>query len=225
MSVDTQFGSLLVGLHEERAPQDILDFVVAVVAQVIDAHGAASVLLRDHEHVQLASFSDDVAQRAAMWQLELEGGPCMAAMRAGTEVQIANTTTDERWPRWAAAASSVGVRSSISVPLASGDPRSIGSLFVYSHRVNGFDDEDAATIRILGAHAAIAVRQVRHEAALERAIDSRTLIGQAEGILMAKYAINADQAFAALTRCSQATNRKLRVIAQLVIDEGDLPRA
>ena len=224
MSGDVEFGTLLLRLHDEATPLDVINSVVAMVPQLVDANGAASVLLRDHQHLQIASFSDGVAERAAMLQLELADGPCLAAMGAANEVRIDNTGTDKRWPRWTSAAHAVGVRSSISVSLASGDPRSVGSLFVYSHRVHGFDAEDSATIRILAAHAAVAVRQTRHEAALERAIDSRTVIGQAEGILMARYSITAEQAFAALIRCSQASNRKLRVIAELVIDLGDLPR-
>jgi len=118
----------------------------------------------------------------------------------------------------------MGAASSISVALASSDPKSVGSLIVYSRRIHAFDDDDMATAKILAAHVAIAVRQVRHDAALERAIDTRTMTGQATGIVMNRYRVTAAQAFAALVRCSQAANVKLRDIAAVVVRDGDLPR-
>lgn len=145
--------------------------------------------------------------------------PCGDVPRANE-----NLTTDKRWPEWAAGVSEMGARSSMSVALASSVPQSVGSLFVYSSRANAFDDEDMATAQILAAHAAIAVRQVRHDAALARAIDTRTMTGQATGIVMNRYGVTAQQAFAALVRCSQAANVKLRDIAAGVVRDGDLPK-
>jgi hypothetical protein len=53
---------------------------------------------------------------------------------------------------------------------------------------------------------------------LERAVESHGVIGQAMGILMCRYSINADAAFAALIRASQGHNLKLRCLADAVID-------
>jgi hypothetical protein len=52
---------------------------------------------------------------------------------------------------------------------------------------------------------------------LEKALESRDIIGQAKGILMARQHITADAAFELLVRASQRTNVKLRdVAAELV---------
>jgi AmiR/NasT family two-component response regulator len=48
---------------------------------------------------------------------------------------------------------------------------------------------------------------------LKRAVDSHGLIGQAMGILMCRYGITADTAFATLGRVSQAHNLKLRALS------------
>lgn len=144
-------------------------------------------------------------------------------MLEGGHVRIDDTTTDARWPRWCAAVADLGVRSSISVSLASGDPRSAGSLFIYADRVNAFDFEDVATVRILASHVAIAVRHRRRQDNLQRALDTRTVIGQAEGIVMARYDVTADQAFAVVTRCSQLGNVKLREVAAHVVRVRELP--
>jgi AmiR/NasT family two-component response regulator len=52
---------------------------------------------------------------------------------------------------------------------------------------------------------------------LNAAINTRDLIGQAQGMLMERYAIDGDQAFRLLTRISQSSNRKIRDIADELI--------
>jgi hypothetical protein len=54
-------------------------------------------------------------------------------------------------------------------------------------------------------------------AQLEAALESHGRIGQAMGILMARYGIDADPAFASLARVSQRHNLKLRILADAVI--------
>lgn len=223
MSDQSLFARLLADLHEDATSHDILDRVVKVALQVIGCDGVACALWRDHAELHSAAITDDTARRAAMLQLELDDGPCMIAVRTTGQVRIDNITTDTRWPAWATGVAELGARSSISVALASNGPQSVGSLFLYARRVNAFDEEDASTAQILAAHAAVAVRQARHAAALERAIHTRTITGQATGIVMNRYAVTAEQAFAALIRSSQAANLKLRDVADGVVRVGDLP--
>jgi hypothetical protein len=58
---------------------------------------------------------------------------------------------------------------------------------------------------------------------LNRAVAARHQVGLAQGILMTRRQLTADQAFALLKRESQNTHVKLRVIAQMVIQTGNLP--
>ena len=53
---------------------------------------------------------------------------------------------------------------------------------------------------------------------LREAINTRTTIGQAVGILMERYKLNDQRAFAFLTRLSQQRNVKLRMLAEQVND-------
>jgi hypothetical protein len=59
--------------------------------------------------------------------------------------------------------------------------------------------------------------------ALERAIEHRTVIGIALGIIMAGLHVDRDGAFAYLSRVSTTQHRKLYVIAAEVADSGQLP--
>ncbi|WBB58213.1 ANTAR domain-containing protein [Streptomyces sp. WMMC500] len=59
---------------------------------------------------------------------------------------------------------------------------------------------------------------------LKRAIDTRPLIDQARGILMAALHCSDEEAWTLLVETSQRTNTKLRVVAQAVIDStSDAP--
>ena len=58
---------------------------------------------------------------------------------------------------------------------------------------------------------------------LTDALRTRELIGQAQGILMERERITADQAFDVLRRASQHMNIKLREVAETLVDTGESP--
>ena len=76
---------------------------------------------------------------------------------------------------------------------------------------------------IFGQHASVALATARREAGLRQAIDARHLIGQAQGILMERFDLTADQSFAVLRRYSQENNVKLRSVAAEIIETRKLP--
>ena len=69
----------------------------------------------------------------------------------------------------------------------------------------------------------VAMASTREQTNLWKAIDARQLIGQAQGILMERFAIDADQAFTVLRRYSQDRNLKLNVVAERLIETRRLP--
>jgi hypothetical protein len=72
-------------------------------------------------------------------------------------------------------------------------------------------------------HASLALKAALERDNLTRAMAARHRVGLAQGILMVRHQLTADQAFALLKRESQNTHVKIRVIAQTVIQTGDLP--
>ena len=72
-------------------------------------------------------------------------------------------------------------------------------------------------------HASLALEAVMERDNLNRAVAARRRVGLAQGILMTRRQLTADQAFTLLKSHSQNTNVKLRTIAQTVIQTGDLP--
>ena len=68
------------------------------------------------------------------------------------------------------------------------------------------------------------VEQARHEIEhLRRALETRTVIGQAMGILMERRKITADEAFDELRTASQHANVRLAELAQGLTQSGEWP--
>ena len=63
----------------------------------------------------------------------------------------------------------------------------------------------------------------RSRSHLLAAVSSREVIGQAQGILMERFKITAAMAFHMLMLASQHGNRKLRDIADGLVETGQLP--
>lgn len=77
-------------------------------------------------------------------------------------------------------------------------------------------DRDAS---VADAHEA-AEAAAEEAAGLREAMESRTVIGQAQGLLMARRGIGADEASGLLVQESQARNLKLREVAQSLVREA-----
>ena len=78
-------------------------------------------------------------------------------------------------------------------------------------------------VLLVGAIGSVVLAQVCNERGLWRAVESRGLIGQAQGMLMERYGLTADSAFGVLRRYSQQHNTKLVALAENLTQTGDLP--
>jgi AmiR/NasT family two-component response regulator len=128
-------------------------------------------------------------------------------------------------PPRAAKVQELGVRSVLDVPLLLGpESATVGVLGLYSRIPDGLSAEDEAIANILARHASVAVANARNLQSLTAAVDARKVVGQAMGILMERFQLDADRAFAVLKRYSQDTNVKLRSVAEELINTRTLPR-
>ena len=92
----------------------------------------------------------------------------------------------------------------------------MGALNLYSKHRNAFDDEALAVGSVFATHAAVALAGAQQDEQMYKALQSRDVIGQAKGILMAQQNVSADEAFDILRRASQRMNIKLREVAERV---------
>ena len=99
----------------------------------------------------------------------------------------------------------------------------MGSLNLYSLAPRRFDAADVEAARVIGAHASVVLAHARTRDNLSRAMDTRSQIGRAQGILMERYGLNPASAFAVLRRLSQDQNVKMAALAEQLINTGRLP--
>jgi hypothetical protein len=166
-------------------------------------------------------------------QYETGEGPCLDAAdpEGPAFAHSGDLSTESAWPEFARQAADHGYSSVLSTALiTTGDPTPFtGALNIYSREPRGLNAAARDTAFILATYASLAlgatygkadversVSRLRAEAAnLRKALETRTVIGQATGILMARRRISADEAFEVLVRVSQDHNIKLARLAEI----------
>ncbi|MGN6251704.1 MAG: GAF and ANTAR domain-containing protein [Marmoricola sp.] len=196
--------------------------VVAIALQTLECDYAGLTVFGPNGRLETMAPSDPIVEHADKLQYELEEGPCVAAAEDGTTYVCRDLATDPRWPRWGPVAAELGLGSLVGTRLVSGD-HVLGALNLYCSRERDFAAADRDMAEVLAVHAATALIAVRERENLHAAMDARTLIGQAQGILMERFDIDAESAFGVLRRYSQTRNLKLRIVAEDVVATRRLP--
>jgi GAF domain-containing protein len=179
------------------------------------------IFVRGDHQVEMAATDPVVAELGAL-QMEFGDGPDVPVVSDRLSVVVSDTRTDTRWPTWAARASAMGIRSLVSSRMYT-DQETIGTLSAYSEHPDAFDTDDQAVAQMLALHAAVALDNARKVERLWLAVDARKRIGEAQGILMERFDLSADQAFAVLVRYSQRNSVKLRAVADRLGETRQLP--
>lgn len=201
----------------------LFDPLVRLAVDALPAVSAVSVTLPEGRNAGLRAVNAGHAAVLAVdrYQHETASGPCVTALRTGAEVRT--PIPARQWPEFSSGAGAAAVRAVWSLPMPAGE-RVAGSFNVYSTVDSPWDGSSAGVVALLAAHAAAAlaatVAQAESEhmaATLRQALETRTVIGQAQGILMARQDVTPDGAFDILRRASQRTNRKLREVAADIV--------
>jgi len=149
-------------------------------------------------------------------------GPCIDASREQRTIEVVDMRHAPYWPDYGELAVSLGVFSMLCLPLYV-DQHRLGSLSLYGKATGAFQGHPTHLAELFAAHAALALSEAQRGEHLRRALENRDLIGQAKGVLMARFGITADRAFELLSEGSQRSNRKLVDIAEAVTMTGELP--
>jgi len=207
-----------------------LQQIVDMAVERIDGCDGAGVLLVERQHIMLGAWSSELVRTVETTEFEIGEGPCIDAIweRPAFETDDLRDLV-ARWPRFAEFALTSGVESMLALRLfVVGE--TLGALNLYSGCRDAFDEAAHAFGTVFAAHAALALAGAQiHERDLETvsglhvALDTRDVIGQAKGILMATLHIDAEDAFSRLRAVSQQRNEKVRLIAEHVISTGQLP--
>jgi GAF domain-containing protein len=221
-----ELASLLLA---EETLETTLQRIVALAGNAIGGCDFASVTYLAETDPKTVVSTSAVAEEIDQAQYDSDSGPCLDASRRQQVVSVPSMAEGAGWTQFRGSALSHGVNSSLSLPMATRG-QSVGALNLYGQRTDSFSDVAHDSARLFAAQAAVAVwnaRAYQHTREvvthLEVALETRDLIGQAKGVIMANEKVTADDAFAILRKASQRRNVKLRDLAAEVADTGITP--
>ena len=211
-------------LHRENGMQAIWSAITRLAAERLDGveHAGITVVTRGRSSTPAAT--DDLPLQVDMLQYRLHEGPCLDAITEQQSFRTGDLSQEtERWPKFGPrVAAEYGVYSMVSYRLFVQD-ETFGALNFYSRSRDAFDDALTWAGTAFAVHASLALAYARkdeHMHHLQRALDSNRVIGAAMGVLMAQRRLTEQQAFDVLRQFSQDTQRKLRDVADDVVQTG-----
>jgi hypothetical protein len=145
-------------------------------------------------------------------------GPCLSAAWEEKTIHVRDLETDERFPLYARdVLAETPIRSVMSFQMwIAGE--TMGALNVYAETPNVFDEKTRAVGLVFAAHSSVAWNAARRDEQFKKALASRDVIGQAKGMLMERYGVNAIQAFDLVRKLSQDSNTPLIQIATDLVE-------
>lgn len=204
--------------HENR-DSTLQEIVEQAVGTIGGFQHAGVTLVRRGGAVDTLAATDGIVRAADEAQYELSEGPCLDAIWVEDLYIITDTTIETRWPRWSPRAAALGIRGVLSARIAT-PGHLYGALNLYSLEpadTAGYDVETVQVAHLFADSAALALNVATKLEGLSSALQTRHHIGMAQGILMQRYNIDADTAFAVMRRHSQQTNTKLHRVAADII--------
>lgn len=205
---------------EGDLPSTIQRIAELAVHAVEGAEHCSVSLVRSGEISMIAS-TGDAARRLDELQYETDEGPCLSSIREHGIFHIRDLEQDQTWPSFSKrAAVETGIRSMLAFVLEVHQDV-VGGMNLMSSEVASFSEDDVSTGALFAAHAAVALRNAvdadqasASKAQLEQGLETRKMIGQATGLLMAQEGLTSEEAFQRLVRVSQNANIKVREIAE-----------
>lgn len=218
----TQLSEFARTAQQQRDPHTTLREIVRAAIELVPGcdEGSISVVL-GRRTVTSEAAASELPQVVDRLQ-ERFGGPCFDAVYEQETVRVADMATEVRWPEFTRGALQAGAAGMLAFQLyVEGD--NLGALNLFSREANAFDDESEHVGLMFASHAAVAYASAQQQERMTRAVATRQVIGQAQGILMERHKLTGDQAFAVLVRASQHNNIKLRDVAEKLVRSGALP--
>ncbi|GAC67110.1 GAF and ANTAR domain-containing protein [Gordonia soli] len=205
-------------------PDTLLADVTQAAVDILPGvdHSAVTLVVKSTHKSHRPSLESTAATSAvavAVDQIQhtLGEGPCVAAAWRQRSVRIDDLADESRWPRFALAIiEQTPVRAAMAIQLFT-NGEELGALNLYSETPNSFSDDLEDLAHQLSTHAAIALSGSRRGQQFRSALASRDTIGQAKGIIMERFGIDAVAAFQLLRRLSQESNTALAVIAEQLV--------
>jgi GAF domain-containing protein len=214
-----------LGLVQEASATLALRRVAELATQTV--HGCAGATAvrwsagEAPEPLDQAGTHPDLAYLSEL-QCARRAGPVFEVARDETAVFCGDTLAETRWPDYTPLALQRGVRCFSDTVRRTGPV--IVTLTMYGVVPGSLDQREVGLGALLAAQGGAAVSNTRlyedaHRTAaqLRQAVEARSIVEQAKGVLMHAMGCDAETAFNELKRISQTRHVKLTAIAQRVV--------
>lgn len=207
--------------HPTVPADAVLDELVAnSLSHIVNAQHAGITVSTPDGHVKAVATSDGYPVLLDEIQERHQEGPCLSAAWEHQLVRVDDVARERRWPKYCRdVVAETPVRSILAFQLfANGG--TTGALNFHAEYPHAFDDDAAELGLVLATHIALVWHMVRRDEQFRSALASRDIIGQAKGMIMERFCIDAVQAFELLKRLSQNSNVPLAGVARALVDRG-----
>ena len=200
-----------------------LRLVVALTRETVGGADGVTVTLSRHGQMTTVASSDETIAQMDRDQYATGEGPCLAAATEGRWFHVESLAEETRWPEFIPRAIRGGISSILSTPLLAA-ARPVGALNIYSNaeRAFGAQGQELAALFATQASgiltdAAVDVSAEQVAARLQDALRAREVIAQAQGVIMEREGVSAEDAFAHLRRSSRDADVPVRQHADDVV--------
>jgi GAF domain-containing protein len=219
-TIATQLVELLANLEREQrdTTTGLRELIDSGVDHVTGSQYAGITLAEKNKRVSSVVATHRYPMVLDAIQNSSGEGPCLAAAWEHHIMHIADLNAEQRWLRYRRLAlEQTPIRSVLSYELFVDGDR-MAALNFYADRPQAFAEEAVEVGTVFATHVALAWSMMRRQEQFRSALASRDLIGQAKGVVMERFNLDAVEAFELLTRLSQQSNTRLVDIARALID-------
>jgi GAF domain-containing protein len=147
-------------------------------------------------------------------------GPCLTAAWEHKTIHVADLEADDRFPLYRRdALEQTPIRAIMAFQLFIAD-QTMGALNVYAEQAHAFGPEAREIGLVFATHTSVAWNAARRDEQYKRALASRDIIGQAKGMIMERYGVDAVQSFEVLRKLSQDSNVPLMQVARELVEKA-----
>lgn len=221
-------GRATTGAGPLDGPDERFTSVVTLTREQLGCERAGIAVRGAEGRAVTLAASHPLVEEADRLQTRLADGPAVSPAWPTSQVAIPDLTAHRHWPAWSRALEELGIHAVLATQIVTPEGRT-GSLTLYDDgRDEGaasrlsFAAQELATARVLARWAGTELTHAHTVGRLTTAVQARSLVGQAQGILMERFGFGAEEAFAVLERQAHDTDSKLSEVSRSLVATCDL---
>ena len=207
-----------------------LQLVVSLARAAVAGANGVSVSLQRHGRLATVAATDQTVLDMDAGQYATGEGPCVDASSEGLSFHMESLDQETRWPSFTPKARELGIAAILSNPLLV-EERPFGALNVYSRTAAAFSNKEQKMAALFASEASLILGNAGADVSddelsrrLLETLKSRQVIARAEGVVMEREGISANDAYRRLVDFSRIGSQPLRQRAADVVDSTRRPR-